>query len=250
MEHDADIISKIRGAMMYPLIVLVVIIGVVAFLMLTIMPQVKNLYISLHQNLPWITAMLVGFTDFVVRFWWLVGLILIGLVVMFIQWRKTNNGRRALDNFKLNVPLFSGLFRKLYMARFARTAQTLMASGVSMLEVLKICADAVNNVVVKDEILRAAGKVKNGKPLSEGLTGETYILPFVPQMIKIGEQSGGIDAMLEKVATYYENEVDAAIASISTAIEPVLMVLLAGVAGLMVGAILLPIYGLANNVGV
>jgi type IV pilus assembly protein PilC len=153
-----------------------------------------------------------------------------------------------MDQFKLNVPLFSNLFRKLYMARFARTAETLLATGVPMLQTLRICSDAVNNTIVAEEIRRAADKVKGGKPLSSALTGEDYILPFVPQMVKIGEQSGGIDKMLEKVATFYENEVDEAIRTISTAIEPVLMVALAAVAGLMVGAILMPIYNLAGNV--
>jgi len=132
------------------------------------------------------------------------------------------------------------------MARFARTAQTLLASGVPMLEVMKISADAVNNVVVKEEILRARGKVKNGKPLSEALSGEDYILPFVPQMTKIGETSGGIDTMLGKVADYYDKEVDAAIASISTMIEPILMVCMGGMIVFIIFAVLMPIYSLAN----
>jgi type IV pilus assembly protein PilC len=147
---------------------------------------------------------------------------------------------------KLNLPLFSPLFRKLYMARLSRTAETLLASGVSLLEALKICADAVNNSVVKEEILRATQKVKNGKPLSEALSGEEYILPFVPQMIKIGEQSGGIDAMLGKVADYYEKEVDNAVRAISTTIEPILMVVMAGMIGFIVVAVLMPIYSLSG----
>ena len=133
------------------------------------------------------------------------------------------------------------------MARFSRTLQTLLQSGVPMLEALKISGDSVNNVIVKEEIMRGQGKVKNGKALSVSLSGEQYILDFVPQMIKIGEQSGAIDTMVGKVADFYEKEVDTAIKGISTAIEPILMVCMAGMAGLLVGAILMPIYGLANS---
>ena len=116
-----------------------------------------------------------------------------------------------------------------------------------MMETLKISADAVNNVVVKDEILQGVGKVKNGKALSDALTGQDYILPFVPQMIRIGESSGSIDTMLAKVADYYDKEVDAAIAGISTLIEPILMVAMAGMIGFIVLAVLLPIYQLSGT---
>ncbi len=115
-----------------------------------------------------------------------------------------------------------------------------------MLEVMKIAADAVNNSVVREEVLRARGKVKNGKPLSESLTGEDYVLPFVPQMTKIGETSGGIDAMLGKVADYYDKEVDSAIATISTMIEPILMVCMGGMIVFIIFAVLMPIYSLTS----
>jgi type IV pilus assembly protein PilC len=152
-----------------------------------------------------------------------------------------------MDTFKVNMPLFGDLFRKLYMARFCRTGETLLQSGVQMLEMLRIAGRSVGNVLVRDSIDRASEKVKAGKPLSTSIKTEDYILPLVPQMIGIGEQSGGIDAMMGKAATFYENEVDNAIKTISTAIEPILMVALAVVAGGMVGAILMPIYGLVNT---
>jgi type IV pilus assembly protein PilC len=247
-EHDAEIMSKIKGAMAYPAIVLAVIVLVIGFMLMTVVPQVKQLYIDMKKELPFLTDMLVKTADFAIKYWWAVLLVMIGGIFLLRRYIQTDSGRRMMDQFKLNVPLFGNLFRKLYMARFARTAETLLATGVPLLETLKICSQAVNNVIVSEEILRAADRVKGGKPLSTALIGEDYILPFMPQMVKIGEQSGGIDAMLSKVATYYENEVDAAIKTISTAIEPILMVALAGMAGIMVGAILMPIYGLANNV--
>lgn len=247
-EKDAELISKVRGAMVYPAIVLVVIVGVIAFMLLTIVPQIEKLYHDLKKELPFITAAMVSISNFMITFWWLVLLLLVAAGYFGKRYVETPAGRKTWDTFKLNVPLFGGMFRKLYMARFTRTGQTLMASGVQMLEMLRIAARAVNNVPVSEAILRAADKVKGGKALSMALKNEDYVLSLVPQMIGIGEQSGGIDKMMGKAATYYENELDTSIRSISTAIEPVLMVVLAGVAGLMVGAILLPVYGLVGNV--
>jgi type IV pilus assembly protein PilC len=154
------------------------------------------------------------------------------------------------DSLKLNFPIFGQMFRKLYMARFSRTGQTLLSTGVSMLDMLKLSATAVNNTIIQKNILHAAEKVKGGKALSDALKPEEYILPLVPQMIKIGEQSGRIDEMMGKTAQVYEDELDEQIKNISTAIEPVLMVFLAVVAGGMVAAILLPIYGLVNGMNI
>jgi len=249
-EHDADMLSKIRGAMVYPGIVLGVIIGVVMFMLISLVPQVESLYNDMGKQLPMSTQILVGVANAVINFWWLLLIILAGLIFFARRWIKTDSGRKAWDSVKLNMPIFKTLFRKMYMSRFSRTSETLLASGVPLLEELNIAADAVNNVIVKEEILRARQKVKNGKPLSEGLTGEEYILQFVPQMIKIGEQSGGIDAMLGKVADYYEKEVDNAIKAIQTMIEPILMVVMAGMIGFIVLAVLLPIYGLAGDTAI
>ena len=134
------------------------------------------------------------------------------------------------------------------MQRFARTGQSLLSSGVAMLDMLSITGEALNNVIVQKSVEKAADKVKGGKALSEALAPEAYILPLLPQMIKIGEQSGKIDEMLGKVSIIYERELDEQIKAISTAIEPVLMVVLAVVAGSMVAAILFPIYNLVNTI--
>ncbi|MCL2174280.1 type II secretion system F family protein [Candidatus Saccharibacteria bacterium] len=247
-EHDADMMSKIKGAMVYPAIVLAVIVAVVGFMLIALVPQVESLYNDMKKELPGTTQVLVAVANFVINFWYIVIAVLIGLGILLRRWIDTEGGRKTWDSIKLNMPLFSPLFRKLYMARFSRTAETLLASGVPLLEALKICSDAVNNAVVQEEIIRAIQKVKNGRALSEALSGEEYILPFVPQMIKIGEQSGGIDSMLGKVADYYEKEVDNAIKAISTTIEPILMVAMALMIGFIVVAVLLPIYGLSGGI--
>ncbi len=249
-EKDADTASKIKGALTYPIIVLVVILGVMAFMLFTVVPQVEKLYHDLKKQLPFLTQIMVDAANFLSHYWWVVLIAVVALVYFGRQYMKTASGIKFIDTFKLNVPVFGPMFRKLYMARLTRTGQTLLGTGVSMLDMLRITATALNNTVVEKSITRASEKVKGGKALSAALQPEDYILPLVPQMIKIGEQSGRIDEMMGKAAQVYENELDQQIKTISTAIEPILMVVLAVVAGSMVGAILLPIYSLVNGINV
>ncbi len=247
-EKDAAMMGKIKGAMIYPLIVLVVILGVMIFMLVAVVPQVAKLYEDMDRTLPFLTAAMIAVANFLINFWY-IAIAVIGIAGYFMsQYFKTDSGTKALDTFKLNVPVFKGMFRKLYMARFTRTGQTLLATGVAMLDMLRISSDSTNNVVISAGIDRAAEKVKGGKALSVALLPEDYILPMVPQMIRIGEQSGKIDEMMGKTAQVYEDELDEEIKAISTAIEPVLMVVLAVFAGGMVGAILFPIYSLVGGI--
>ncbi len=247
-EKDAAMMSKIKGALTYPIIVLFVILGVLIFMLVAVVPQVEKLYSDMNQTLPLLTQIMISVSNFITKYWYIV-LLALGIGGYFFrQWSKTEDGIRAVDTFKLNVPMFKGMFRKLYMARFTRTGQTLLATGVAMLDMLRISGDGVSNVRIKEGIDRASEKVKGGKALSGSLESEEYILPMVRQMIKIGEQSGKIDEMMGKTAQVYEDELDEEIRTLSTAIEPVLMVVLAVVAGGMVGAILFPIYALVGSI--
>ena len=247
-EKDAAIASKIKGALTYPVIVLFVIFGVLIFMLVTVVPQVEKLYEDLGKSLPILTQLMVDAQNILTKFWWL-AIIVVGIsVYFFIQFLKTENGIKFADTFKVKVPLFGKLFQKLYMARFARTGQTLLSTGVSMLDMMKVTSRAINNTLIEGAIVRAADKVQGGKALSTALEAEPVISSLVPQMIKIGEQSGRIDEMMGKVAQVFEDELDDQIRTISTLIEPILMVVLAVVAGGMVGAILLPIYGLVNGI--
>jgi type IV pilus assembly protein PilC len=247
-EKDAAMLSKVRGAMIYPAIVLFVIIAVMLFMLFTVVPQVEKLYKDMNKVLPTLTQIMITVANFLINYWYIV------LIVLFIagyflrQYIRTSAGRKTFDTIKLNLPLFKGMFRRLYMARFTRTGQTLLSTGVAMLDMMRISSESVNNVVISEEIDRASEKVKGGKALSVALKSEEYILPMVPQMIKIGEQSGKIDEMLGKTAQVYEDELDEEIRTISTAIEPVLMVVMAIFAGGMVAAILFPIYNLVGGI--
>jgi type IV pilus assembly protein PilC len=247
-EKDAEIISKVRGAMVYPIIVLVVMLAVVAFMIVKVVPQVKVLYDGIPgAHLPLITTILISIAGFITHFWWAV-LIFIGLAIVFGgRWARTLGGKRVVDRVKINVKPLGPLFKKMYMARFARTGTTLIASGVPLLQMLEITSAAVNNVLIEDSLKKAMEKVKGGKALSDSIQNDPNFLELVPNMLRIGEQSGSLEAMLAKVADYYEKEVDDEVKAISTIIEPVMMVILGVVAFIIVGAVLLPIYGLAGQ---
>jgi len=249
-EKDAAMMGKIKGAMTYPIIVMLVIVGVMTFMLLTVVPQVEKLYDDLNKQMPLISQIMVAGAGFITSYWWIVILAMVGLAFGVRQFIKTTSGIYFKDTIKLRIPIIGNLFDKLYMARFNRTGQTLLSSGVSMLDMLRITAKAVNNSILDKAIMGASEKVKSGKPLSTALENEPYFSSLVPQMIKIGEQSGKIDEMMGKVAQVYEDELDNQIKNISTLIEPMLMVVLAIFAGLMVAAILLPIYSLVGNINI
>lgn len=249
-EKDAAMLGKIRGALVYPAIILVVIIAVLLFMMFAVVPQVRDLYADMDKELPGLTQALVSMTDFVVNFWWLILLILIvgvGGAIFFVK--RTPMGKKVADTFKIHVPLFGGLFRKLYVSRFARTAEMLLSTGVPMVDSVNIAIESVSNSVVEAEYSKAIELIKGGKSLSEALEDREYMLPLVPQMTGIGEESGKIDEMLGKAAKVYEDELYEQIENISTMIEPILMVIMAGLIGVVVGGTLLPIYSLVNSVG-
>lgn len=249
-EKDADIVRKVRGAMIYPIIVLMVMLGVTTFMIVKVLPQVSNIYDGIEgAKLPFITVALLAVSDFVTHRWWLVIILLAVIAVFGSRWARTMGGRSFIDKAKMRAWPIGTLFMKMYMARFARTGTTLVASGVPLIQMLEITGDAVDNVHITRSIHGAIEKVKGGKALSEALENDPNFLELVPNMLRIGEQSGSIEAMLDKVAGYYEKEVDEEIKTISTIIEPVMMIIMGLMAITIVAAILLPIYGLVNQSG-
>jgi type IV pilus assembly protein PilC len=250
-EKDAEIISKVRGAMIYPMIVLLVMLAVIIFMLTTVLPQVQNLYDGLPGvKLPLITVILLKCSYAITHYWWAL-IVAMGIAGVFsTRWARTVTGKRIVDRLKMRAWPVGPLFTKLYMARFSRTGATLVGSGVPLLQMLNITAQAVNNVLISETILAASEKVKGGKALSDSLMGNPYFPDLVPNMIHIGEQSGALETMLGKCADYFEKEVDTQIKNISTLVEPVLMIVMGIVAFMIVAAVLLPIYGLVGHVGV
>lgn len=247
-EKDAEIVSKVRGAMIYPIVVLLVMAGVVTFMLIAVLPQVRDLYDGLSNvQLPILTRVLLAISDFMVNFWW-VFLIIVAIVAFFTgRWARSLGGRRVIDKAKMKAWPVGTLFMKMYMARFARTGTTLVSTGVPLIQMLEITAKAINNYHIEKSLERAITQVRGGKALSAALEDDENFLDLVPNMLRIGEQSGAIEDMLAKTADYYEKEVDNQIKAISTIIEPVLMIVLGVTALIIVAAILLPIYGLVGT---
>ncbi len=247
-EKEADLNAKIRGAMIYPVIVLVVMTAVVGFMIVKVLPQVKLMYENTNSGeLPLVTRILLAVSDFTIKYWW-IELLVIGLVLFFgTRWARTGPGKEVVDKVKMKAWPIGPLFMKVYMARFSRTGQTLVASGVPLLQMLNITAQSVNNVHIERSIHRAIERVKGGKSLADSIENDPNFLPLVPNMLRIGEQSGAIEDMMAKVADYYEKEVDNEVENISSIIEPVMMVMLGVAALIIVAAVLLPIYGLAGS---
>ncbi len=247
-EKDAEILSKVRGAMIYPLIVLLVMSGVVIFMVVSVIPAVEEVYKGLPgAQLPWITRFLVGLAHFTVRFWWLEIIIVAVVVFASSRWARTLGGKRVIDRLKMRAWPIGRLFMKVYMARFTRVGATLVASGVPLIQMLEISGRSINNIHIEESLDRAVEKVKGGRALSDSLKGDPNFLPLVPDMLHIGEQSGAVEQMLSKTADYYEKEVDNEIKAISTTIEPVLMIIMGIIAIVIVVAVLLPVYGLVGS---
>lgn len=247
-EKDAEIISKVRGAMVYPIIVLIVMLGVVIFMIVSVLPAVGEIYAGIPgATLPLITRMLLAIAHFTISYWW-IEILLFGLIGFgTTRWARTVGGKRVIDTLKMRMWPIGKLFMKVYMARFTRVGSTLVASGVPLIQMLEITGRSINNVHIEEAIARAAEKVKGGKALSDSLKGDPNFLPLVPDMLHIGEQSGAVEDMLSKTADYYEREVDNEIKAISTTIEPVLMIIMGLLAIVIVAAVLLPVYGLVGS---
>lgn len=247
-EKDAEVISKVRGALIYPAIVIVVLLGIMIFMTTTVLPQVSSLYKSLPgAKLPFITVMLLNFSHLLTSLWWVFLILLVAAIYALRKYLTTEAGKSLFDGFKMKMWPIGPLFMKLYMARFARTASTLIGAGVPMIKMLQTTADAVGNVHIADSVRKAAEQVKGGKSLSSSIANDSNFLELVPDMVSIGEQSGALETMMGRVADYYEKEVDNQIKSINTIIEPVLMIVVGAIALVVVAAVLLPIYGLAGK---
>jgi type IV pilus assembly protein PilC len=246
-EKDAAIVGKIRSALIYPAVIFVVIVLVLIFMITTVLPQIALFYQQQNKALPFATNLLNKLSIFLVHDWWIALALVGGLVYALIRYLRTSGGISMMDELKMKVPGFGRIFRKIYMARFARTLGTMLGSGIPMLQALEIVRQGVGNVHVADTIQASIDQVKGGKALSSTLTDQPTFLPLVPQMILIGEKSGAMDQMLERIATYYENEVDEEIKNISTLIEPVMMIFMGVAIGGVIAAILLPIYSLVGG---
>ena len=250
MEKDLELRQKIKAAMTYPVLVLIVAIGIVTFLVMFILPKFMQLFLDLdmqESDFPAPTRLLMNISNFATSKWYIMIGIIVGLTVGINRLKATKTGKRYFDMMTLKLPVFGPLNHKVAIARFARTLSTLLASGVPILQALETVAGTVANDIMSDAILLARASIREGDTISDPLAESKMFPPMVVQMIAIGEETGQLDSMLEKVADFYEREVDAAVESLTAALEPVMIVLLGAIVGFIVIAMFLPLVGIIGN---
>ena len=248
-EKADALVRKVRGALVYPAVIVTVAIGV-TFIMLTyIVPVFAKMFEGLGAELPAPTQMVLKLSAFL-RNNILTGAILLILLCVFYRWySRTNKGRLLIDKFKLKAPLLGSLLRKTAISRFTRTLGTLISSGVSILDALEITAKTAGNRVIQDAIKRSVVSIAEGETITHPLKETGVFPPMVTQMISVGEKTGGLDDMLQKIADFYDEEVDAAVAALTSIIEPVIIVVMGAVIGGILIAMYLPMFDIIGKIG-
>jgi len=248
LEKMEVLMRKIKGAMIYPVIITIVAIGAISVMLLFVIPIFAQMFEGVGAELPAMTRLVMGMSA-LLQVWAIPGLIIIiALFTVLRRWHKTESGARAMDPLLLKMPVFGDLMKKQSIARFSRTLSTLLSSGVPIIDALEITARSSGNWVVEDAILKARTSIKGGENIADPLSKTTVFPPMVTQMIAIGEASGGLDEMLSKVADFYDAEVDQAVENLTSALEPLIMVVLGGIVGFLVISMYLPIFQLAGTV--
>jgi type IV pilus assembly protein PilC len=249
MEKAERIKRKVKGAMMYPLVVLVATIGIVSFLMTSIIPKFEAIFADLLEGkaMPPLTQFVIGFSSFVRNNGLYILVAAVGLWIVFGIWKKTAIGRYQLDRFKLKVPMFGTLFLKTAIARFARTLGTLMHSGVPVLQALNIVRDTCGNEVVASAVQKVHDSVKEGDNMSMPMEASAVFPPMVVSMVDVGEETGALPEMLLKVADNYDDEVDTTVDGLTSVIEPIMIIFLALVVGTIVVSMFVPLVSIISE---
>jgi type IV pilus assembly protein PilC len=246
MEKEVELRRRIKSAMTYPVVVLILVVLIMAAMLLFIVPQFETIYASLGGKLPLPTRILLGVSRAVRTYWWLV---LGGSVAgwwLFRRYKKTPSGRERVDALKLRVPVFGPLFHKVALARFASTLGMLLKSGVPILQAMDIVKDTVNNKVIARAVDDVKGSVREGESIARPLAKHDVFPSMVVQMLAVGEETGSVDTMLEKVAQFYNQEVQASVDALTSLIEPLLIAVIGGAVGAAVVALYMPMFNIIN----
>jgi type IV pilus assembly protein PilC len=248
LEGEVKLRGKIKSAMTYPVAVVALVVLILGAMMLFVVPQFKNIYGQLGGDLPLPTRALLAISDGIKQFWWMMLLVLVGGRFAFKRWKKTPKGRETVDAVKLRAPVFGPLFHKTALTRFASTLAMLLRSGVPILQALEIVSDTVNNKVISKAVIDVQGSVREGESMAKPLAKHSVFPPMVVQMLAVGEETGQVDVMLEKVAAFYEQEVEAAVDALTSLIEPLLIAVIGGAVGASVVALYMPMFNIINYI--
>jgi type IV pilus assembly protein PilC len=249
IEKSVKLRGKITGALFYPAAVLVVAFAIITGIMVFVIPSFVKMFQDSKMQLPWLTIKVVEASDFFVHRWYLILAVVVAIPILVRNYYATEDGRKTLDQLMMKLPLFGDLIRKGAVARFSRTLSTMLGAGVRIVEAIDIAAATTKNYVIEQVLISAKESIMRGKTLSEPLRASHDIPHMVSQMISVGEQTGSLDAMLDKVANFYEDEVETAAGALTSMIEPVMMIFLGGIIAVLVIAMYLPIFNMAGAAG-
>jgi len=249
IEKAVKLTSKVKGAMTYPIVVVTLAITVVVIIMLKVIPVFSSMYEGMGASLPFPTIVCMNISKILINYFYLVAIFIALVVVGLRQYYKTIGGRLQMDSMFLKIPVLGDILRKTAVARFCRTLGTLTSSGVPILEGMDITARTSGNMVIQNAILKAKSAVEQGRNIATPLAETKVFPPMVVQMVGVGEATGALDAMLNKVADFYEDEVDNAVSALTALMEPLIIAVLGGVIGFIVIAMYMPIFGMADVMG-
>lgn len=244
LEKDVELRRKVKAALTYPVLVLIAAIAIVVFLVSWFIPEWAKILVDLglkENDIPAPTQFLIDLSKNIQNNWWIMLLVLVAVIVAWKLFTSTRFGRRVADRMKLKVPVFGKLHHKICMARFSRTMGTLLTSGVPILQAMETVAGTVGNTIMSDAVLEARARIREGDRIGEPLEQSRLFPPMVVHMIGVGEESGSLDFMLQKIADFYESEVEAALQSLTAAIEPIMIVGLGVIVGFIVVSMFLPL---------
>ncbi|HJQ27228.1 MAG TPA: type II secretion system F family protein [Blastocatellia bacterium] len=250
LEKMVKLKSDVKSALVYPIAVIIISIIVISIIMIVVIPAFKNIFEGLlgpGEKLPWLTEFVVSISSFLAGFWWLIAIVAAIFVFSMKAWYKTDGGQHFIDGMILRLPILGQIMRKIAVARFSRTLSTLLSSGVPILESLEITARTAGNIIVSEAIQKVRVGIEQGQTFVEPLKASGVFPVMVSQMIGVGEQTGALDAMLSKIADFYEQEVDAAIANLLSLMEPAMIMFLGVTIGTIVIAMYLPLFSLIGK---
>ncbi len=249
LEKTASITGKVKGALIYPIVILTLLVIAIFLMMIMVIPQLTSLFSQVDQELPLPTRILIAVSDFSVNYWYIVILGVVGFFVAFSLWKKTRSGRYIVDYMKLKVPIFGNVIQKAILSKFARSFSNLMTSGIPIVKAIEIVAESVGNEVYKRRFMLTAEDMRHGIPMAENLSNSKLFPTMLVNMIEIGEQTAQLDTVMLKVADFYDEEIDTVVAALSKTMEPLILVIIGVTVGGLVAAIMLPIMQLTNVAG-
>jgi type IV pilus assembly protein PilC len=246
IEREVELRRKIKSAMTYPVVVVCLVMLILAAMLLFVVPQFETIYANLGGSLPLPTKILLAVSDIVRTYWWAIGLGLVGLSFALKRYKRTDSGRARIDALKIRVPVFGPLFHKVALARFSSTFGMLLHAGVPILQALDIVKDTVNNKVISRAVDDVKGSVREGESIAKPLSKHKVFPPMVVQMMAVGEETGAVDTMLDKVSEFYSAEVSASVDALTSLIEPLLIAVIGGAVGAAVVALYMPMFNIIN----